>query len=203
MLGMADTTDAPRPPGRPRSARADEAILEAALDLLAEGTTVEALSIEAIANRAGVGKATIYRRWPGKEALLHDALLRLKPLPPLPPGRSVREDLIALVSGSGKHASDPRAGRIIPCLTPLIHRSPDQYRLYQEMVEPRRQLLREVLRRGIALGEIRADLDIELAVSLLTAPLIMQRVLRANPHLDERDLPTRLVDMVIAGIAPR
>jgi hypothetical protein len=115
----------------------------------------------------------------------------------------VREDLIALVSGSGKHASDPRAGRIIPCLTPLIHRSPDQYRLYQEMVEPRRQLLREVLRRGIALGEIRADLDIELAVSLLTAPLIMQRVLRANPHLDERDLPTRLVDMVIAGIAPR
>src|SRR5262249_5933040 len=59
-------------PGRPRSPRADEAIIDAVLDLLAEGTTAEALAIETIAARAGVGKATIYRRWPNKEALLVD-----------------------------------------------------------------------------------------------------------------------------------
>jgi AcrR family transcriptional regulator len=204
MVSMTDTTDAPRAPGRPRSIHADKAILEATLDLLAEGNSIEALSIEAIAGRAGVGKATIYRRWSGKETLLHDALCQLKPPPPEPPGRSVREDLIALVSCSGGHNPDARVDRIVPCILPLIKRSPERwYQLYQDIVEPRRQRLREVLRRGIALGEIRADLDIELAVSLLTAPLVVQRLLCANPDLDEHDLPTRLVDLVIAGIAAR
>ncbi|MGI5215333.1 TetR/AcrR family transcriptional regulator [Plantactinospora sp. CA-290183] len=202
MVYMTETTDAPRAPGRPRSIRADEAILEAALDLLAEGSTIEALSIEAIATRAGVGKATIYRRWTGKEALLQDALRRLKPPPSEPPGRSVREDLVTLVGASG-HNPDPRVGRIMPCLMPTINRSPEQYRLYQELVEPRRRMLREVLRRGVETGELRADLDPELTVALLTAPLVMQRLLRANPNLDEQDLPERLVDAVIAGIAAR
>ena len=74
--------DAPRSPGRPRSVRADEAIVAATLDLLAEGMSVDVLSIEAIAARAGVGKATIYRRWPNKEALLIDAVAAMKgPLP--------------------------------------------------------------------------------------------------------------------------
>lgn len=199
---MTDTTDAPRAPGRPRSVRADEAILEAALDLLAEGSSVETLSIESIASRAGVGKATIYRRWSGKEALLQDALRRLKPPPPEPPGDSVREDLIMLISSTAQHA-DSRIGKIMPCIMPLVNRSPEEYRLYQDVVEPRRRMLREVLRRGITLGEIRADIDVELAVSLFTAPLVMQRVLRANPNLDETDLPTRVVDTVIAGIAAR
>ena len=199
---MTETTDAPRAPGRPRSIRADEAILEAALDLLAEGSTIEALSIEAIAARAGVGKATIYRRWSGKEALLQDALRRLKPPPPEPAGRSVREDLITLVGMSGQNP-DPRVRQIMPCLMPTMNRSPEQYRLYQELVEPRRRMLREVLRRGIEIGELRADLDPELTVALLTAPLVMQRLLRAQPDLDERDLPARIVDAVIAGIAAR
>src|SRR5262245_55241567 len=66
--------EARRSPGRPRSPRADEAIIEAVLDLMAEGTSVEALSIEAVAARAGVGKATIYRRWPNKDAFVVDAV---------------------------------------------------------------------------------------------------------------------------------
>ena len=86
--------EARRAPGRPRSARADEAIIEAVLDLLADGTTVEALSIEAVAARAGVGKATIYRRWPNKESLLVDAIACAQgPLPELT-GESVRDDLL-------------------------------------------------------------------------------------------------------------
>ncbi|MFY1671790.1 TetR/AcrR family transcriptional regulator [Plantactinospora sp. WMMB334] len=200
MVNVTETMDAPRAPGRPRSLRADEAILEAALDLLAEDGSIETLSIEAIAARAGVGKATIYRRWSGKEALVQDALRRLKPPPPPPPGRSVREDLVALVGNTGRNP-DPRAGKIMPCLMPAISRSPEQYRLYQELVEPRRRMIREVLRRGIALGELRADLDVELTLALLTAPLLTQRLLRAQPDLDERDLPARVVDAVITGIA--
>src|SRR2546423_11027134 len=84
-------------PGRPRSARADEAIIDAVLEMLTDGYTVDTLSIEAVATRAGVGKATIYRRWSNKEALIVDPVGSLKGPNPAPPGQSVRDDLLALL----------------------------------------------------------------------------------------------------------
>ncbi|MET8911577.1 TetR/AcrR family transcriptional regulator [Micromonospora sp. NPDC004551] len=202
MSDMTSTADAPRSPGRPRSVRADEAIVEATLDLLAEGSTIEALSIEAIAARAGVGKATIYRRWSGKDALLMDALRRLKGVPPQPAGHSVRDDLVLLVGAVG-HNVDPRAAKIMPCLVPEVNRSPDHFQLYQNIVAPRRKLMREVLRRGVDSGELRADLDIELAMALLSGPMLLQRVLRWHPELDDRILPERVVDSVLEGLRAR
>ena len=77
MSSASVTAPAARRPGRPRSERADRAIIDAALSLFAE-RGVEGLCIEEVAARAGVGKATIYRRWPGKEDLLLDALAALK-----------------------------------------------------------------------------------------------------------------------------
>ncbi|MGW0436877.1 TetR/AcrR family transcriptional regulator [Micromonospora sp. NPDC003197] len=201
MPDMTSDVAAPRPPGRPRSSRADEAIVEAVLDLLAEGGTVDTLSIEAIAARAGVGKATIYRRWPNKVALLRDALATLKGPPPVPAGHSIRDDLVTLLGPVGSH-EDPRATQIMPCLVPEIRRSPEQYRLYQEVLEPRRQLMRDVLRRGMDSGELRADLDIELTMSLLTGPVLLQRLLHWH-RIDEHDLPERVVDAILAGIATR
>jgi len=193
---------APRSPGRPRSVRVDEAIIDAVLDLLAEGSSIESLSIEAIAAKAGVGKATIYRRWSGKQALLIDALRTLKGQPPQPKGISVRDDLVLLLSGIGRNP-DPRASKIMPCLVPEVHRSPEQYALYQELMQPRRELTREVLRRGVQTGELRADLDIELAMVLLTGPVVMQKVLRWHPDLEEKDLAERVVDTLLTGLAPR
>ncbi|MFG1652121.1 TetR/AcrR family transcriptional regulator [Micromonospora sp. NPDC049275] len=190
------------PPGPPRSLRADEAIIEATLDLLAEGSTIEALSIEAIAARAGVGKATIYRRWAGKDALLLDALRRLKGILPQPEGHSLRDDLILLVGAIGKNV-DPRASKIMPCLVPEVNRSPDHFRLYQNIISPRRQLMREVLRRGISEGLLRPDIDIEVTMALLTGPMLIQRVLQWNPELDEQTLPEQVVDAVLAGILTR
>jgi AcrR family transcriptional regulator len=190
----------PRSPGRPRSARADEAIIDAVLDLLAEGNTVEALSIEAIAARAGVGKATIYRRWAGKESLLADAIRTLKGPTPEPAGESVRADLVTLLSVVARNG-DERALKIMPCIMPEVNRSPEQYRIWQEIITPRRQRMREVLQRGIRSGELRADLDIELTLLLLTAPVVMQRTLRWQPGLDDSSLPERVVDSVLAGIA--
>ncbi|MBX7267931.1 TetR/AcrR family transcriptional regulator [Micromonospora sp. Llam7] len=196
MTTMADT---PRPPGRPRSVRADEAIVEATLDLLAEGSTIEAISIEAIAARAGVGKATIYRRWSGKDALLRDALRTLKGKVPQPAGRSVRDDLITLVGAVGR-AIDPRAERIMPCLVPEANRSPEHYVLYQNIIEPRRAMMREVLQRGVRDGELRADLDIDVTMAMLTGPMLIQRVLRWHPDLDVTTLPEKIVDGVLDGI---
>ncbi|NES13433.1 MULTISPECIES: TetR/AcrR family transcriptional regulator [Micromonospora] len=202
MSDMSTHADAPRSPGRPRSVRADEAIVQATLDLLAEGSTIEALSIEAIAARAGVGKATIYRRWSGKDALLLDALRTLKGTPPQPSGHSIRDDLVLLVGAIG-HNIDPRAAKIMPCLVPEVNRSPVHYQLYQSMVEPRRKLMRQVLQRGMRSGELRPDVDIELAMALLSGPMLMQRMLRWQPDLDDRLLPERIVDAVLDGLRVR
>ena len=190
---------APRSPGRPRSTRADEAIIEAVLDLLADGTPVELVSIEAVAAKAGVGKATIYRRWPNKDALLLDAVRALKGPPPEPAGVSVRDDLIML-AGAANRNQDSRAVRIMPCLIPEVHRNPQHYRLYQEIVEQRRAVMRRVLERGVASGELRPDTDIELAMALLTGPMLIQKLLRWHPSLDDETLPQRVVDAVLTGI---
>jgi AcrR family transcriptional regulator len=200
MLDMTSAADAPRSPGRPRSTRVDEAIVEATLDLLAEGSPIEALSIEAIAARAGVGKATIYRRWSGKEMLLIDVLGTLKGPPQMPNGETVRDDLVTMLSAIGRNP-DARAASIMPCLMPAMQRSPAHHRLYQELLEPRRQVMRDVLRRGIERGELRPDLDIELTLAILTSPVLLQRMLRWHPNLDDENLPERVVDALFAGIA--
>src|SRR5690606_26487884 len=154
------------------------------------------------AARAGVGKATIYRRWSGKEALLIDAIGSIKGPLPQPAGRSVREDLVTLLQPV-RPRRDERFDRILSCLVPEVTRSEQRYRLYQSLVEPRRELMRQVLRRGIRTGELRSDLDIEVAVAVLTAPVLVQRMLRWHPQLEPDTLPERVVDTVLAGLSPR
>src|SRR5512138_2432302 len=111
--------ETPRAAGRPRSTRAHEAIIDAVLDLLAEGTPLADISIEQIAAKAGVGKATIYRRWAGKNELLVDAVKTLKTMPVLTPSKSVRDDLVRMISLNGS-TSDPRAALVMPCLMPEV-----------------------------------------------------------------------------------
>jgi len=187
-------------PGRPRSARVDEAIIEAVLDLLVEGVTAEALTIEAVAAKAGVGKATIYRRWVNKEALLVDAVAALKgPLPEIE-GQSVRDDLVTLLRPVGRQAAT-RVASVLPCLISELKRSPSLHACYLKVVEPRRELMRSVLRRGMDAGELRADLDIEVVMAMLVGPMLAESVGNLNPHLDREGLPERLVDAVWPAIA--
>ncbi len=188
-----------RGPGRPRSAHVDEAILAAVVDLLANGTTAEALSIEAVAARAGVGKATIYRRWSNKDALLIDAVASLKgPLPGLT-GESVRDDLIALLRPVGRQATAP-AATVLPCLIAELKRSRALHDVYQKVTEPRRELMRDVLRRGIADGALRADLDLDIVMAMLTGPVLAASMLNWNPSLDRETMPERLVDAIWPAI---
>jgi AcrR family transcriptional regulator len=187
-------------PGRPRSARVDEAIIEAVLDLFADGTSPDAMSIEAVAARAGVGKATIYRRWPNKEALIVDAVVSIKGAVPAIRGESVRDDLVTLLERVGPH-TDSRSTEVMSGLLSELKRSPTMHGCYQSVIEPRRQAIRDVLRRGTRTGELRPDLDIELALNLLSGPVLLQSMLSWNPALDSTDLASRVVDAALAGIA--
>jgi AcrR family transcriptional regulator len=187
-------------PGRPRSARVDEAILGAVIELLAEGNTAEALSIEAVAARAAVGKATIYRRWANKDALLVDAVASLKGALPELAGLSVRDDLIALLRPVGRNEAAP-AARVLPCLVPALKRSPLLNQVYQRAIEPRRNLMREVLQRGVASGELRPDIDLEIVMAMLVGPMVAQSVFDWNPKLDRDKLPVQLIDTLWPAIA--
>src|SRR5215468_3127333 len=200
--GSAQADQDRKAPGRPRSARADEAIIEAVLDLLAEGTPFDALSIEAVAARAGVGKATIYRRWSNKEALLFDAVRSVKGEPAVLTGTSVRDDLIALLKPVGK-SENTRAGAIMPCLMVELQRSPELNNIFQRILEPRREMTREVLRRGIDEGTLRPDIDIEVILAMLVAPLVAYRMMSWNPQLGRDHLVERLVDAIWPAIAAR
>lgn len=187
-------------PGRPRSAKADEAIINAVIALVQEGQSVEGLSMEAVAARAGVGKATIYRRWPNKDALLIDALRTLKGPPPEPKGESVREDLIMLVGASrGKRME--QLGRMAACMLPEMVRDAELRQTFVAVSEPRREVMREVLRRGIETGELRADLDIELTVLMLTSPRLIQNILQLVPGAPAESLAEKLVDALLRGAA--
>jgi AcrR family transcriptional regulator len=187
-----------RAPGRPRSARADGAIIDAVLDLLAAGTPVEALSIESVAARAGVGKATIYRRWSNKESLVVDAVASVKGELPAIGGQSLRGDLLAVLLPIGR-PDHTRAGRIVPCLLSEMRRSPELRRCWQRITEPRRELVRSILRRGIAEGQLRPDLDVEITLAMLVGPLIARSALLWSPNVEHDELVQRLVEAVLAG----
>ncbi|GID27924.1 TetR family transcriptional regulator [Paractinoplanes brasiliensis] len=187
-------------PGRPRNAQADEAILRAVLELLSEGQTVAAISIEAVAARAGVGKATIYRRWPNKEALVIDAVAAMKgPLPTLA-GESVRDDLITLITAN-RSGHSRGYSKVTACLLPELLRDDSILQMYKGVVEPRRDLMRAVLRRGIQTGELRADLDVELALLMLTGPSMMHGLFQWEPRVPAEGFVEKLVDGVLRGAA--
>ncbi len=198
----ASTTEAgSRRPGRPRSERADQAIIDAALSLFAESGP-EGLCIERVAARAGVGKATIYRRWPGKEDLLLDAIAALKAPLPEPAGQSVRDDLVALLDAICRENADPRRVREFALLLGEGAKYPRLMARYVEtVVEPRREVVRKVLRRGMATGELRPGLDVDAALFMLIGAAVVRG--RLEPEGIPAGYPERVVDELLQGLAAR
>ena len=190
-----------RRPGRPRSEDAGRAIMDAALSLFAESGP-EGLCIEKVAARAGVGKATIYRRWPGKEDLLLDALAALRVPLPQPKGKSVRSDLVALLEALCRESADPRRARQFA----LLHGEGANYprliaRYNETVVEPRREVIRSVLRRGVGTGELREGIDIEAAMFMLSGAVLIRSRFGLQPI--EEGYARRVVDELLRGLASR
>jgi AcrR family transcriptional regulator len=187
-------------PGRPRSPQAHAAILRAALELAVEGG-LRGLSMEAIAARAGVGKATIYRRWKNKETLFTEAISSIAVAPEVPDTGTVRGDFEA-ASGAAVGRMAPEAFRVLPRLLADAADDPELLEALQEaLVRPRRAAIAAIVRRGIERGELRADLDVDLVSEMLIGPMIA-RVLTSGGDPTVLDgMPMRVWETLAAGIA--
>ncbi|MET9295988.1 TetR/AcrR family transcriptional regulator [Streptomyces sp. NPDC003077] len=189
--------------GRPRSAAADTAIIEAVLHLIEEGAAIAELSMERIARVAGVGKATLYRRWPGKDALMLDVMRSLEADLPTPSGKSVRDDLVALLEALRRSGLAKRDSALLRTVLSHVKGSPALWREYHDaVVRRRREVLHAVLRRGMATGEVRADRDVEVLGDLFVGPMLVRAMFQEWRELPE-GLAEEIVDTVLGGVRPR
>jgi AcrR family transcriptional regulator len=165
--------------GRPRSADADVAILEAALALAGE-LGVRALSMDEIAARAGVSKATIYRRWSSKEELVLDALRSaIEPVDAVDNG-SLGADLRQYLREMTERMTASR-GDVLPHLIEVACYDPSIRTSLDDWVQHRRAPLHAILQRGVARGELPADTDVDLLLDALIGPFVYRRLLTGGP----------------------
>ncbi|HEY0716960.1 MAG TPA: TetR/AcrR family transcriptional regulator [Streptosporangiaceae bacterium] len=185
--------------GRPRSEQADRAIMAAALELLAE-RGIGGMSIEEVASRAGVGKATIYRRWSSKGALALDAFLaEFRDQQPLPDTGTLRGDLRFSLRAWVRAVTRTPVGRILPDLIGEIQHNQHLAVTYRARVlEPLRQQHRIMLDRAIARGEIPAGTDREVALDLMFGAA-QHRLLLGHLPLSDR-FADQAVDVIVAGL---
>lgn len=194
--------EAPRQLGRPRDPRLDEAITAATLELLAE-IGYAALTMEAVAARAGVGKATLYRRWAGKEQLVIDAVRTISEQPEPDETTGVRDEIVRLLEAVGRKSTSSVAGKIFPRLIGESADNPELMARYREQVlDPRRERFRQTLQRGVEQGLVRPDVDLDHAIDLLVGPMAYRHLIRTDPP-PAPELAARIVDDVLVGLAPR
>jgi AcrR family transcriptional regulator len=187
-----------RRPGRPRDARADEAILDAALEVLAE-VGPGRFTVDEVAARAGCGKATIYRRWPSRGALLLDTgQHRLGLQVGDPDTGSVRDDLVAMLGQLAVKLRDTPAGKVIPAVLAEAAVDPQMREIMAAFAHDRRQPALNALRRGVARGELPEDTDVGLVLDLLGGMVFIRVLMLGNPA-DEDDV-ARAVETVLAGV---
>jgi AcrR family transcriptional regulator len=186
---------------RPRSAESHAAILQAAIELVVEGG-LQGTSIEAIAARAGVGKATIYRRWKTKEDLFAEALRTIALPLPDPDTGTLRGDVIA-VAAFNLGNLPRKAALLMPRLMVEGADDPELFTVMREvLVDPRRRVFKDILRRAIERGELREDLDLEDATDMLIGPLIYEILITGADLTKIVPLSERILDMALAGMAP-
>jgi AcrR family transcriptional regulator len=193
---MTDPNSGRRAKGRPRDRRVDRSLLDAALALLAEGGP-DALTIDAVAARAGVARTTVYRRWNGKDelvlAVLDDVAARLMPAPNL---GDTRTDLVAIVDAVIRVLADADVRSLIAAIvSESIRNDALAQRFRRRLLDLRREELRGVLERGAARGELHGELEIETAVDCLIGPVYYRMLLAGEQP--EPGYAERVVDAFV------
>ena len=203
MTAASPAADLPTRAGRPRNPELDRAIQEAALQLLGE-EGYERMSIEQVAQRAGVGKPTVYRRWGSKQELVIDALARLSDPYEVPEDGTVRERLTGFLEQVWARASRAKTDRtdLVSNLIGAMHRDPELGAAVRTaFVAERRQQLVALLEEGVAAGEVREDLDLDLAADLLLSPLMARKIITGGRVSSA--IGRAVVDVLFDGFAPR
>ena len=182
-------------PVDPRVERSRRVILQAALTELGD-VGYGQFTIESVAARAGVGKSTIYRHWPGKLALIADAFqsLNVQPAPPAE-GGSPRERITRLLHHLVEATVDAPLAACIPALIDAAERDPEVRRFHHAYNAARRQRLVHAITEGIAVGDFPASLDPEIAALALIGPIFYRRLMTDQPF--ESAHVGALIDMVL------
>ena len=196
-MSAADTPQADPPPrGRPRSKELDASILSATLELAAE-VGINGMSMDDLAQRAGVSKASIYRRWPSKELLVIDALRSaMGPLDAVDTGdvggdlRSILGDLVA------RFSSKERMNDVLPHLIEVSTHDPALRVELEAYTQLRRVPIRASLERGVARGEVSPDADLDTLIDALLGPIIYRRLLTGGP------IDTAFIERLMALVVP-
>ena len=199
---MTRTRQATGARGRPRSEKAHQAILAATMELLLD-QGLRAMSMDDLARRAGVSKATIYRWWPSKERLALDALATewaSTPRAVQSHAGSLRGDLLARFRPWVRQLNRKPYARVVAGLVAEAQTNPEFAELYREhFVQPRREATRELLTGALDRGEIAANTNLDVTLDLLYGP-IYHRLLHGHAPLTER-FAQQVIDCVIAAIS--
>lgn len=189
-----------RPRGRPRDPGVDEDILNAAVDILTEGG-FERLSMEAVAARAGVAKATIYRRFPSKVDLIVAMCQTFAPpVGDRPDTGSVRGDLVALVDSLGDSmCTTTTSGRLMPSMVSAAKENAEVREAMQRFSASRRRRIYDVVKAAVERGELRSDTEPDLIGDLLVGSMMYRIVIRGGKV--DKKFKTSLVDGILAGFA--
>ncbi|MBI4858553.1 MAG: TetR/AcrR family transcriptional regulator [Acetobacterium woodii] len=167
--------------GRPRSEETRKSVISAAYELLLENG-FKAVTVDGIALRSGVSKATIYKWWPNKAAVVLDAFFEITEIMlQVPDTGSVKEDLFIQVNSLASFLTSDK-GRVI---TEFIGEGQFDKNIAQEYRKryfvPRRLISKEIIDRGIIRGELRKDIDIDLVIDLIFAPLFYRLLITDKP----------------------
>ncbi|OIJ65368.1 TetR/AcrR family transcriptional regulator [Streptomyces mangrovisoli] len=198
-MAGAETQRAERGPGRPRQERVTDDTLDAVIELVTE-KGVKAVTMDAVAARAGVSKPAIYRRWPSKQALIIAAAeSRIGPLT-VPDLGDIRAELREVLTARLTAYRLPGTARLLTELMTAAAEAGGPQVAYGDYTERIMSETRRILQRGIARGEVRPEVDIRSAATLVAAPLVYRL-------LAERELPNArfvddLVDMVVRAVGP-
>lgn len=184
--------------GRPLDDSVSEAIGDAVLGLLAE-VGIRGMTMDGVAARAGVSKASIYRRWSSKEDLVIDVIGSLVSQTDARSTGEISADLLLVLGRFGAFISELRAGAIFPRLVGEVHCGSALGRHYAEsVILPKRAIVAGLIAKAIERGELRSDLDVELAVDMLTGPVILRNLMGSfrppDPDADEK-----LVEALLDG----
>lgn len=200
LAGEPGPATSRRPPGRPRDARADAAILEATLDSLIE-VGYERLIVERVAERASVAKATIYRRWPSKQELVIAALGSLYAPLQIPASGDLRGDLTLLVRQAQHFLTQTKAGGVLPRMVgEVAAASPVGRAFLARVLLPRMADVQQVLQQAKQRGDLREELDLDLALPQIMGPILFLYLLGGLHDLDAA-FPERFTRQVLDGMA--